>query len=283
MKRLPKYQIVDEIARGGMGVVQLALRVDVTTAEPIPVAIKHLHAHLVDNPEIVKAFIDEARIASRIVHPNVVTVLDVDTLGEELAIVMDYVEGIALRDLVRQTEGGLPVPVVRRILVDALNGLHAAHELTDETGHPLGVVHRDVSPHNLLVGVNGVTRVADFGIALAGGHTERAVLNVRLSGPLLPFSRIPLVSPAVGGAQVFVHHPRITSRLRKHLAQFLSLQTDIAGGAIDPEELHIEMERLGAVQLGRTLVELAKGLPIYDVVFHGEERVDVRPTGIVGE
>jgi rhodanese-related sulfurtransferase len=118
-------------------------------------------------------------------------------------------------------------------------------------------------------------------VALAGGHTERAVLNVRIGGPLMPFSRIPLVSPAVGGAQVFVHHPRVTSHLRKQLAQFLAMQTDI-GGAIDADELHLEMERLGSLQLRNTLGALAKGLPIYDVTFHGEERVEVRAGGIVG-
>lgn len=121
-------------------------------------------------------------------------------------------------------------------------------------------------------------------VPLAGGHTERAVLNIRIAGPLMPFSRIPLVSPAVGGAQVFVHHPRVTSYLRKQLARFLALQGDILSSprAIDAEELHLEMERLGSVQLGRTLGELAKGLPIYDVDFHGEERFEVREGGVVG-
>jgi rhodanese-related sulfurtransferase len=119
-------------------------------------------------------------------------------------------------------------------------------------------------------------------VPLAGGHTERAVLNVRIGGPLFPFSRIPLVSPAVGGAQVFIHHPRITSYLRKQLAQFLSVQVDIVGRELDAEELHLEMERLGSLQLNRTLTELAPGLPIYDVTFYGEERVEVRPNGSVG-
>lgn len=118
-------------------------------------------------------------------------------------------------------------------------------------------------------------------VALGGGHTERAVLNVRTSGPLMPFSRIPLVSPSVGGAQVFVYHPRVTSYLRKQLARFLALQTDIAG-TIDAFELHIEMERLGATQLTKTLGALAKGLPIYDVTFNGDERIDVRFGGVVG-
>jgi rhodanese-related sulfurtransferase len=120
-------------------------------------------------------------------------------------------------------------------------------------------------------------------VTIAGGHTEQAVLNVRIGGPMLPFSRIPLVSPAVGGAQLFVHHPRVTSHLRQQLAQFLAIQYDIIGSAIDPDELHLEMERLGSAQLGATLGHLAKGLPIYDVTFHGEERVEVRPSGVVGE
>ncbi len=119
-------------------------------------------------------------------------------------------------------------------------------------------------------------------VALAGGHTERAVINVRIGGPLTPFSRIPLVSPAVGGAQVFVHHPRVTSYLRRQLAQFLAMQTDIVTSSIDADELHLEMERLGALQLGKTLGALAKGLPIYDVTFHGEEGFEVRASGIVG-
>ncbi len=120
-------------------------------------------------------------------------------------------------------------------------------------------------------------------VALAGGHTERAVLNVRIGGPLMPFSRIPLVSPAAFGAQVFVHHPRITSYLRGQLARFLAMQTDITRAAIDAGELHLEMERLGSTQLKQTLGALANGLPIYDVTFHGEESVEVRPAGVVGE
>lgn len=121
-------------------------------------------------------------------------------------------------------------------------------------------------------------------VPLAGGHTERAVINVRIGGPLLPFSRIPLVSPAALGMQFFIHHPRITSYLRMQLAQFLVVQKDIVGSDVDPAELHVEMQRLGMVQLGRTLGALAKGLPIFDVTFHAnqsEERVDVQYAGVV--
>ncbi|MBX3227815.1 MAG: rhodanese-like domain-containing protein [Labilithrix sp.] len=117
-------------------------------------------------------------------------------------------------------------------------------------------------------------------VALAGGHTERAVLLVRMAGPLHTFSRIPLVSPAVYGAQVFVHHPRVTSYLRKQLAHFLAAQHDICG-PVDPEELHIAMERLGSVQLGQTLTALAKGLPIFEVTFQDEDKFEVRSVGQV--
>ena len=119
-------------------------------------------------------------------------------------------------------------------------------------------------------------------VPLAGGHSERAVVNVRIAGPMFSFSRIPLVSPAVGAAQVFVNHPHVTSYLRRQLAQFLVLQTDITRNPIDADWLHEEMVRVGAVQLTQTLMALAKGLPVYDVVFHGESRVEVRLGGVVG-
>ncbi len=185
LKLGPRYRVVDEIAKGGMGTVVLALRTG--ASGPAPVAIKKLHAHLVDNAEVVTSFVDEARIASRIDHPNVVPVHDVEMIGDELMIVMDYVEGIPLRDLLRshrERESSLPIPVIRRILVDALDGLHAAHELHDGVGTPLGVVHRDVSPHNLLVSANGVTRVTDFGIAMATGRIASTKPDGAVKGKL---------------------------------------------------------------------------------------------------
>lgn len=176
-----RYRVVTEIASGGMGTVVLALKQDGESWRPV--AVKQLHSHLVDDPDVVAGFVDEARIASRLKHPNVVHVRDVEMIGDALVIVMDYVEGIPLSALLRYLkERGeeLPVNVVRRIVTDALRGLHAAHELRDENGKLLSVVHRDVSPHNLLVGADGITRVTDFGVAMASGrvattHADRGV------------------------------------------------------------------------------------------------------------
>lgn len=133
------------------------------------VAIKVCHMHLREQPGFVSMFLDEARLAARIHHPNVVPTLDVRD-EDELYIVMEYVEGGHLAQILRAVPPGerfVPVPIVLRIVHDALEGLHAAHELTDARGRPQNLVHRDVSPQNLLVGVDGITRIADFGVARA--------------------------------------------------------------------------------------------------------------------
>ncbi len=181
-----RYRVVTEIASGGMGAVYLALRLDADGAKH-PVAIKALHAHLADDPDMVASFLDEARIASRIVHPNVVRVEDVEMIGDQLVIVMEYVEGVALSLILKTTrtrESALPIPVVRRMLHDALLGLDAAHELRDDSGGYLGVVHRDVSPHNLLVAADGLTRVSDFGIATASGRVASTRTGGGVKGKL---------------------------------------------------------------------------------------------------
>lgn len=112
-------------------------------------------------------FLDEARILSRIRHPHVVAPLDVLVLEGELFIVMEYVHGAALSELVDARRGPTPPRIASAIVVQMLLGLHAAHEATSESGEPLSIVHRDISPHNVLVGGDGIARVADFGIAKA--------------------------------------------------------------------------------------------------------------------
>ncbi len=139
------------------------------------VAVKRLHPHLAADPTFTAMFVDEARLAARIRHPNVIDTLDVVAEGGELFLVMAFVLGETLSKMVRATTARgicLPVPVVSNIVIGALEGLHAAHEATDEQGQALGIVHRDVSPQNILVGADGVARVIDFGVAKAAGRRQ---------------------------------------------------------------------------------------------------------------
>jgi serine/threonine-protein kinase len=169
-----RYAIHDEIASGGMATVyfgKLVGPVGFTRA----VAIKRLHPHFAKDPEFVAMFLDEARLAARIRHPNVVPTLDVVSTEGELFLVMEYVHGEPLHRMIRRvvaTNTTIPPRIVASLFAGALLGLHAAHETKDERGHSLGIVHRDVSPHNLMVGADGVTRVLDFGVAKAAGRLQ---------------------------------------------------------------------------------------------------------------
>ncbi|MFO0590754.1 MAG: protein kinase [Polyangiaceae bacterium] len=116
--------------------------------------------------------VEEACLASRIHHPNVVAVLDVEQMDDHLLLVMDYIEGASLADILAvKGEAVASAPAVR-IALDACAGCSAAHELTDAAGKPLQIVHRDVSPQNLLVGIDGVSRLTDFGIAKSTQHAS---------------------------------------------------------------------------------------------------------------
>jgi serine/threonine-protein kinase len=134
-------------------------------------AVKILHPHLAHEEEFITMFLDEARLAARIRHPNVVSTIDIsDTQDAGYYLVMDYIEGDHLGALMRQAgqaEERIPIPDTFRIIVDALSGLGAAHELTDEAGQPIRLVHRDISPQNILVGTDGISRITDFGVAKA--------------------------------------------------------------------------------------------------------------------
>jgi serine/threonine protein kinase/ABC-type sugar transport system substrate-binding protein len=161
-----------EIAAGGMAAIHVG-RLRGPAALSRTVAIKRLHPQFAKDPEFVEMLIDEANLAARIRHPNVVSPIDVVATHGELFLIMDYVQGESLSRLalVARREGRpIPSEITRAIMCDVLHGLHAAHEAKSERGEPLGVVHRDVSPQNVLVGVDGTARVLDFGIAKAVGR-----------------------------------------------------------------------------------------------------------------
>ncbi len=169
-----RYAIFDAIASGGMAKVHLG-RLMGPVGFSRTVAIKRLHPQYAGDPDFTAMFLDEARLAARVQHPNVVPTLDVLQSEHELLLVMEYVRGESLSRLVRaarEQKTRLPPRIVVAIVSGALQGLHAAHEALDEKGKPLGLVHRDMSPQNVLVGVDGTARVLDFGVARAEGRLQ---------------------------------------------------------------------------------------------------------------
>jgi serine/threonine-protein kinase len=164
---LGRYRVVDEIGIGGMASVHLA-RMDGPGGFQKWVAIKRIHPHLVEDETFVHMFLDEARVAARISHPNVAQVFDLGKHEDTYWIAMEYLHGEPLREVMRRTEElGQPMPpeIACRVIADAAEGLHAAHELLGKHGEKLQLVHRDVTPHNLFVTYDGTTKVVDFGIA----------------------------------------------------------------------------------------------------------------------
>src|SRR5262249_47529902 len=154
----------------GMAIVYVANAQGLAGFERL-VALKVLHSNLAYEEEFISMFLDEARLAARIRHPNVVATIDISDSAETgYFLVMEYVEGDHLGGLLAAAHKAgerLPLPVILRIVVDALSGLSAAHDLRDDSGRLLNIVHRDVSPHNILVGRDGVSRLTDFGVAKA--------------------------------------------------------------------------------------------------------------------
>lgn len=174
---LGRYVVYDEIASGGMATVHLG-RMHGAVGFSRTVAIKRLHAWHAKDPDFVSMFVDEARLAARIHHPNVVQTLDVVTVGDDLLLVMEYIAGESLARILRIATAQnlpIPIPIASAIVCGMLHGLHAAHEATSDKGQPLALVHRDVSPQNVLIGRDGIARVLDFGVAKATGrmHTTR--------------------------------------------------------------------------------------------------------------
>lgn len=170
-----RYLILDEIAAGGMATVHLA---HVEGQNDKFVAVKCMHAHYARDPDFVSMFLDEAMLCTHIRHENVVATIDVhqEAEDEELLLVLELVEGESLSKMVRAVglkKSRVPQPIVSAIVCDMLRGLHAAHEATNKSGEPLMIVHRDVSPHNVLVGTDGVARVLDFGVAKARGRVQQ--------------------------------------------------------------------------------------------------------------
>jgi eukaryotic-like serine/threonine-protein kinase len=177
LRRVGRYVIYGAMASGGMATVHFG-RLTGVAGFARTVAVKRMHAALARDPEFVAMFIDEARLAARIQHANVVETIDVVAMDEELLLVMAYIPGEALSRLVSASSARgerIPERIALAIVYDMLQGLHAAHEARDEQNQPLAIVHRDVSPQNVLIGLDGAARIHDFGTAKA----RRRIQNTR--------------------------------------------------------------------------------------------------------
>jgi serine/threonine-protein kinase len=172
-----RYLLHRQIARGGMATIHIARLMGDEGFSRI-VAAKRLLPEFAEDAEFVAMFLDEARIASKVHHRNVVPVLDVVTTGEEVILVQEYVHGAPLHWLLRAARQGktrIPLGIAVSIACQVLAGLHAAHETPDEMGMPLDIVHRDVSPQNVMIAIDGTARLLDFGVAKAtmAAHVTR--------------------------------------------------------------------------------------------------------------
>ena len=172
--RLGPYEIIAPLRAGGMATLFLGRRIG-PAGFARHVAIKVVHAHLASDPSFIEMFLDEARLAARIQHPNVVHTEELGEAKGMFYLAMEYVHGCTLSQfLLRliQQKRGLAVDLAVHIAMKLADGLHAAHEVKDENGQPLGVVHRDVSPQNVLLAYDGHVKLIDFGVAKAAGRTR---------------------------------------------------------------------------------------------------------------
>jgi serine/threonine-protein kinase len=180
---LGKFRLVARLGKGGMGEALLAVATGSQGFKKLMV-VKRLHERLSDDERMRELFLEEARLAARLSHPNVVQTYEVGCEGATLLMAMEYLEGQNLSRIGRVWPRPVDPRLVARIVSDALAGLHYAHDLQDFNGHPLGIVHRDVSPQNFIVTYDGMVKVLDFGVAKSANQplvTEAGVLKGKIA------------------------------------------------------------------------------------------------------
>jgi eukaryotic-like serine/threonine-protein kinase len=179
-----EYEIVKRLSVGGMATLYLARRHGAAGFSRL-VALKVIHSHLTAQSTFIDMFVDEARICSQITHPNVVHVEEFGVVDEFHYLVMEYIDGCSVGELLQlfRHEGRkLDPELAARIIMQIAGGLHAAHETCDQDGQPLDIVHRDISPSNIILSVDGNAKLIDFGIAKARNRLSETEAGVALKG-----------------------------------------------------------------------------------------------------
>jgi serine/threonine-protein kinase len=190
-----KYQLLRKIASGGMGQVFLALERGAGLERLV--VLKLILPHLAEDEDFLAMFLEEARLVARLAHPNLITILELTEIDGRHCLAMEYVQGDDVRRMEKfaRVQGKpLPVGLVLRIIAEAAAGLHYAHQARNPQGQPLQLVHRDVSPQNILVGFDGGVKVIDFGVAKAAGSASNTATGV-LKG------KYPYMSPEQANGQ----------------------------------------------------------------------------------
>jgi serine/threonine-protein kinase len=180
--QLGKYQLVAEIARGGMGVVYLAVAHGPARFSKLLV-VKELKPELAGDPAFLEMFLEEARLAARLSHPNIVQTYEIGADGKRHFMVMDYLEGVTLAEVLRKKNPAFSLPMQLRIMCEILEALAYAHSLTDLDGTPLSIVHRDATPQNVFITFDGQVKLVDFGIAKALDSTVETRAGVLKGKP----------------------------------------------------------------------------------------------------
>ncbi|MDQ3340263.1 MAG: protein kinase [Myxococcota bacterium] len=203
--RFGSYVLLRRIARGGMAEVFLAQQRGLEGFDR-RVAVKRILPHLADSPDFVKMFLAEAKLAAQLSHPNVVHIYDFGKVDNDYFIAMEYVEGIHSGQAFKldNERERLSPTLVARIGADAATALHYAHELTNAQGKPLGLVHRDISPANIMVSYDGVVKLCDFGIAKAAAYSDQLTQPGQVKGKYAYMSPEQTVAaPLDGRSDVF--------------------------------------------------------------------------------
>jgi phosphate/phosphite/phosphonate ABC transporter binding protein len=259
--RLGRFELVSRLATGGMAEIFLASERGVHGLERL-VVIKRILPHLAEHESFREMFLQEARFVARLSHPNIVQIYELGDIDDTTFIAMEYVPGASFRDLMRRAakqSTPFPIAVAVGLVAAGCAGAHAAHELTDAQGQPLGLVHRDISPHNLMVTGLGHVKLLDFGIAKA---TEIALENTRtgaLKGKLHYMSPEQVrQEPLDRRSDVFslgiVLWELLTARrLFKRDSELMTMQAIINGELWDPREYRKDVPAAIAAVVMRSL------------------------------
>jgi serine/threonine protein kinase len=240
LSSLGRYRIEQLLARGGMGEVYLG-RIEGAHGFARPVVIKVIRTELLANERVALMFVDEARIAAGLHHRNIVQILDFDLFDGGAYLVTEHIDGCDLRTLLHHLRAAPRFELAVTILTELATGLDAAHEARDAEGVPLGLVHRDVSPGNVLLGLHGEIKVTDFGIAKARSRSYHTVSgSIKGKAPYMAPEQI-LGQPVDQRADVFslgVLLFELTTRTRLYSAHSntIAMQHILDGAVPDPAE-----------------------------------------------